>query len=105
MKEEVFMQVAINPSLYGTAQSYAEQRGLNLTLMIENYLERFINKEKAKAKEQEIPDVVVSLLGASHAQVEGITPKVARLRTGHSWNVTDEELKNMRYEYLMEKYK
>lgn len=98
------MQVAINPSLYGTAQIYAEQKGVNLSVMIENFLERFINKEKAKAKEQEIPDVV-SLLGASHEQIPGITPKVARLRTGHSWNVTDEELKNMRYEYLMEKYK
>ena len=99
------MQVAINPSLYGTAQIYAEQKGVNLSVMIENFLERFINKEKAKAKEQEIPDMVVSLLGASHEQIPGITPKVARLRTGHSWNVTDEELKNMRYEYLMEKYK
>ena len=99
------MDVAINPSLYGTAQSYAEQKGLNLTLMIENFLERFIKKEVVKAKEQELPDVVVSLLGTAHGQMEGITPKVARLRTGHSWNVTDEELKNMRYEYLLEKYK
>ena len=63
------MQVAINPSLYGTAQSYAEQRGLNLTLMIENYLERFINKEKAKAQEQELPDIVVSLLGSTGGQL------------------------------------
>ena len=99
------MQVAINPSLYGAAQTYAEQRGLNLTMMIEGFLERFINKEKAKTQEQEIPDVVVNLIGASSGQMEGITPKVARLRTGHSWNVTDEELKEMRYEYLMEKYK
>ena len=34
----------------------------------------------------------------------GITPGVARLRTGHSLDVTDEELDQMRYEYLMEKY-
>jgi len=99
------MQVAINPSLYGTAQTYAEQKGLNLTLMIENFLERFINKEKAKAKEQELPDVVTNLLGTAHGNMAGITPKVARLRSGHSWNITDEELDNMRYEYLMEKYK
>ena len=63
------MQVAINPSLYGTAQSYAEQRGLDLTLMIENYLERFINKEKAKEQDQELPDVVVSLLGSTGGQL------------------------------------
>ena len=34
----------------------------------------------------------------------GITSGVARLCTGHSWNVSDEELDQMRYEYLMEKY-
>ena len=61
------MQVAINPSLYGAAQTYAEQRGLNLTMMIEGFLERFINKEKAKT--QELPDVVVSLLGATGGQL------------------------------------
>lgn len=33
-----------------------------------------------------------------------ITSGVARLCTGHSWEVTDEELDQMRYEYLMEKY-
>ena len=35
----------------------------------------------------------------------GITPGVARLRTGHPWHITDEELDRLRYEYLMEKYK
>lgn len=34
-----------------------------------------------------------------------ITPTVARLKTGHSLDVSDEELDQMRYEYLMEKYK
>ena len=34
----------------------------------------------------------------------GITPGVARLCTGHSWEVSDEELDQMRYEYLKEKY-
>lgn len=33
-----------------------------------------------------------------------ITSGVARLCTGHSWEVTDEELDQMRYEHLMEKY-
>ena len=84
------MQVAINPSIYGTAQMYAEQRGLNLTVLIENFLERFIKeKEVAATKERTIE----------------ITPKVARLRTGHSWNISDDELDKVRYEYLAEKYK
>ena len=63
------MQVAINPNVYGTAQMYAEQQGLNLAEMIENFLERFITKEEAKAKEQELPDVVVSLLGSTGGQL------------------------------------
>ena len=61
------MQVAINPSIYGTAQIYAEQKGLNLSVMIEGFLERFISKEKAK--EQELPDVVVSLIGSTGGQL------------------------------------
>ena len=82
------MQVAINPSLYDTAQIYAERQGINMTALIENFLERYI-----KSKE-EVSDTPIT-----------ITPRVARLKTGHSWNVSDEELDHMRYEYLMDKYK
>ena len=57
------MQVTINPHLYDTAQAYAEQRGLNLTVLIEDFLERFVHS-KEKTQEDEIPDVVLSLLGA-----------------------------------------
>lgn len=42
---------------------------------------------------------------AASPKTTGITPGVARLRTGHPWHVTDEELDRLRYEYLMEKYK
>lgn len=62
------MQVAINPSIYGVAQTHAEQRGLNLTVLIENFLERFI-QEKDTAVSQDLPDVVVSLLGATGGHV------------------------------------
>ncbi len=62
------MQVAINPSIYGAAQSYAEKRGLNLTVLIENFLERFI-QEKDTAVSQDLPDVVASLLGATGGQL------------------------------------
>ena len=82
------MQVAINPSLYDTAQIYAERQGINMTMLIENFLERYIQSK------EEVSNAPIS-----------ITPRVARLKTGHSWNITDEELDNARYEYLMEKYK
>ena len=55
------MQVAINPN-------YAEKRGLNLTSVIEKFLERFITQEAA-ANEQELPDVVRSLMGAAGGQL------------------------------------
>lgn len=82
------MQVAINPSLYDTAQIYAKRQGINITMLIENFLERYIKSEEKSAQ------TPIS-----------ITPKVARLKTGHSWNVSDQELDRMRYEYLAEKYK
>ena len=83
------MQVAINPNLYGTAQAYAEQKGLDLTLMIENFLKRFISKEKSKTQEQDLPDIVASLLGAAQGEV------------------AEEDLngKEAYYQYIEEKYK
>ena len=63
------MQVAINPNLYGTAQVYAERSGLNLTAMIENFLERFI-RTKEDIREEEVPDVVLSLLGSIQGAIQ-----------------------------------
>ncbi|MBQ9522707.1 MAG: hypothetical protein IJR74_02675 [Paludibacteraceae bacterium] len=81
------MQVAINPNLYGTAQIYAEQRGLDLAAMIERYLERFIKSEKV-ATEEAVPDVVLSLLGAGSSVAED-----------------DLNAREAYYQYLEEKYK
>ena len=33
-----------------------------------------------------------------------VTPRVLRFKRGNPWNVTDEEVEKMRYEYLKEKY-
>lgn len=57
------MDVAINNNIYQKAQSYAQQQGLNLTTVIEDFLLRFIMRSKANT-EQPVPDVVLSLLGA-----------------------------------------
>ena len=86
------MQVAINPRLYDTAQNYAERQGLNITQLIEGFLEQFMQSVPKTTEEGSTRPIA-------------ITPRVARLKTGHSWNVSDKELDNMRYEYLMEKYK
>ena len=58
------MNVAINSSIYRQASDYAQSQGLNLTEVIENYLVRLIGKGKAVEAEQQVPDVVLSLLGA-----------------------------------------
>ncbi len=86
------MQVAINPRLYDTAQTYAEQQGLDLPKLIEGFLEQFM---------QSVPKPTESKQASSIA----ITPRVASLITGRSWKISDEELDRMRYEYLEEKYK
>ena len=81
------MEVVIDPKLYQQALTYAQQQGLNLTSVIENFLVRFIGSSK-KTTEQAVPDVVLSLLGAGES-------------------VADEDLnaREAYYDYLEEKYK
>ena len=57
------MEVIINNNIFQQASAYAQQKGLNLTEVIEDLLLRFIGHNKAAA-EQSVPDVVLSLLGA-----------------------------------------
>lgn len=55
------------------------------------------------------PELETILAGAvehaGKATDDRITPGVSRLIRGNSWYISDEELDQMRYEYLMEKYK
>lgn len=81
------MQVAINPILYHSAQLYAEKQGLNLTTVIENYLSQLVS-HKDVAKNDEVPDVVLSLLGAG-APIEE----------------NDLNARKAYYKYIEEKYK
>ena len=80
------MQIAINPTLYGSAQTYAERRGLNLSELIENFLQRLVMSQDAK-DEQSVPDIVLSLLGAGE-------PTASDDINGHK----------AYYQYLEEKY-
>jgi hypothetical protein len=63
------MEVAINSQLYQQASVYAQQHGLNITSVIENFLMRFIGHQK-ETTEQAVPDVVLSLLGAGEPVAE-----------------------------------
>ena len=81
------MEVIIDSKLYQQALTYAQQQGLNLTSVIENFLVRFVGSSK-NATEQAVPDVVLSLLGAGES-------------------VADEDLnaREAYYDYLEQKYK
>lgn len=72
-----------------------EQMSLEMLESVSRYVKRLrLHPRAAQAKEK---------TEAEQNSIE-ITSGVARLCTGHSWNVTDEELDQMRYEHLMEKY-
>jgi len=60
------MEVTIDTKLYQQALTYAQQQGLNLTSVIENFLVRFVGSSK-NTTEQAVPDVVLSLLGAGES--------------------------------------
>ena len=64
------MDVAINNNIYKQASAYAQQQGLNLTSVIEDFLVRFIRRNKSAATEQTVPDIVLSLLGAGESLAE-----------------------------------
>lgn len=69
-KDSKIMNVAINSNIYQQASDYAQSRGLNLSDVIENFLVRFIGKSKAIETEQQVPDIVLSLLGAGESVAE-----------------------------------
>ena len=80
------MQVAINPNVYQQAQAYAQEHGLNLTNIIENFLMQFIGQ--TNTIEQPVPDVVLSLIG-----------------TGEPLADDDLNGREAYYQYIEEKYK
>ena len=85
------MQVAINPNIYEPAKLYAERNGLSLSKMIEDYLSQLVASAKVQALAKKLREIE-------------ITPGAAWFERGVPLDVTDEELDQMRYTYLMEKY-
>ncbi len=57
------MNITVSNNIYQQAQVYARQQGLDLNHVVEVFLSRFVRNNKTAA-EQEVPDVVLSLLGA-----------------------------------------
>ena len=60
--------------------------------MLDDFLANFvqsISKDEEKAQKRSIE----------------VSPRVANLLSGHSWDIPDEDLDDIRYKYLAEKYK
>lgn len=57
------MELAINNNVYKQAQIFAQEKGLNLSSLVENFLIRIMGKNKTVDTSQ-APDVVLSLLGS-----------------------------------------
>ena len=58
------MNLVINNSIYQQAQMYAQEQGISLNTVVENFLKRFVSNRK-KLETENVPDVVLSLLGAA----------------------------------------
>lgn len=56
-------QLVIDRGIYSQAQQVAKTRGLSIDKVVENFLRAFISRNKTST-EQEIPDIVMSLVGA-----------------------------------------
>lgn len=56
-------QLVIDRGIYSQAQQVAKTRGLSIDKVVENFLRAFISRSKTST-EQEIPDIVMSLVGA-----------------------------------------
>lgn len=56
-------QLVIDRRIYSQAQQVAKTRGLSIDKVVENFLRAFISRSKTST-EQEIPDIVMSLVGA-----------------------------------------
>lgn len=57
------LQISLDERVADIAYSYAMKRGESLSSIVEAYLEQVASKAK-KVREEEIPEVVLSLLGA-----------------------------------------
>lgn len=59
------LQISLDKHIADVAYSYAKERGESLSGIVEAYLKQVASQVNAKkVQEEEIPDVVMSLLGA-----------------------------------------
>lgn len=61
-------KIILNKHIVEDARIYAKQQGISLADLIENYLSQLIQKKETK--NHDIPDIVLSLLGAGEPVAE-----------------------------------
>ena len=71
-KKKFIMQIAINPALYGSAQTYADKQGLNLTAMIEDFLWQFVAPATNVAAEQKADKTKPIGVGIDEHECKGL---------------------------------
>lgn len=60
-------QIKLDKNVVDKAIAYAHQKGVDLSSLIEDYLNRLMQQAEAEAEEEAIPDIVLSLLGAGQS--------------------------------------
>lgn len=63
-------QISLDKMIVDKASAYAAQKGEDLSLIIERFLLRLIQQDTPKVKEDKVPDIVLSLLGAGSSVAE-----------------------------------
>lgn len=58
-------QIKLDKNVVDKAIAYAHQKGVNLSSLIEDYLNRLI--QQSETEDEAIPDIVLSLLGAGQS--------------------------------------
>lgn len=80
------IQIELNKGIVDKATVYAQQRGLELSVIVEDYLERLARQ--VEISDEPVPDIILSLLGAG----EDLEEEDLNGRKGHFY-------------YLDEKYR
>ncbi|MBR5540808.1 MAG: hypothetical protein IKU64_00390 [Bacteroides sp.] len=63
-------QISLDKMIVDRASAYAAEKGENLSLIIERFLLNLIQQNPIQEKDEKVPDIVLSLLGAGNPVAE-----------------------------------
>ena len=56
--------IKINKNIFDESMAIAKQKGVDLSNLVESYLSNLIRRNKDKSKNEDLPEVISSLIGA-----------------------------------------